>query len=286
MPRALSHAGETDFTAAYDAVLAQWPRPTAASEVPTPHGTTHVLHHGPEDGPPVLLLPGGGSTAASWGATAASLGATHRLHAVDLAGGPGRSRSDGLSIRTAADLRTWLDAVLDGLGLASAAFLGHSYGAWIALRYALAAPDRTDRLVLLDPTGCFAGFRPAYLLHALPVLLRPSAARAEAFLTWETGGAEHDRALRRLDALAAEQPRQRPVTGPRPTSAELAALRPPALLFFAGQSRVHDARRVADRARATVPGVMTETLPAASHHTLPEGLPPAVLTRIAAFLKG
>ncbi|MFF8376404.1 alpha/beta fold hydrolase [Streptomyces sp. NPDC015661] len=285
MPRALSHARETDFTTAYDAVLARWPRPTTASELDTPHGTTHVLHHGPEDGPPVLLLPSGGSTAASWGATAAALGATHRVHAVDLVGGPGRSRADGRPIRTAADLGAWLDAVLDGLGLTSASFCGHSYGGWIALRYALAAPDRTDRLVLLDPTGCFAGFRPTYLLRALPLLLRPSAARAAAFLAWETGGAEHDPAVRRLDALAAEQPRRRPVTGPRPTPAELAALRPPALLLAAGRSRVHDAALITARARATVPGIVTETLPAATHHTLPVDLPPAALTGLADFLR-
>ncbi|MFD8209111.1 alpha/beta fold hydrolase [Streptomyces sp. NPDC059695] len=286
MPRAQSHPRETDFDAAYDAVLARWPRPTTASELRTPHGTTHLLHHGPADGPPVLLLPGGGSTAASWGATAAALGTTHRIHAVDLVGGPGRSRPDGSPIRTAADLRTWLDAVLDGLGLASAAFLGHSYGGWIALRYALAAPDRADRLVLLDPTGCFAGFRPAYLLRALPVLLRPSAARAEALLAWETGGAEHDPAARRLDCLAAERPRRRPVTGPRPTPAELGALRPPVLLLLAGGSRVHDVRRVAARARTAVPGIVRETHPAATHHTLLESPPPAALSGIAAFLTG
>ncbi|MEU5916827.1 alpha/beta fold hydrolase [Streptomyces sp. NPDC047141] len=286
MPRA--HETEltelTGFTAAYDAVLARWPRPTTASELRTPHGTTHVLRHGPEDAPPVLLLPGGGSTAASWGAVAAALGATHRVHAVDLVGGPGRSRSDGRPIRTAADLVTWLDAVLDGLGLTSAAFLGHSYGGWIALRYALTAPDRTDRLVLLDPTGCFAGFKPAYLLRALPLLLRPSAARAASLLAWETGGADHDPAVRRLDVLAADRPTRRPVTGPRPTPAELAALRPPALLLLAGGSRAHDPDRVAARARATVPGIVTETHPAATHHTLPADLPPAALSGIAGFL--
>ncbi|MFH8836060.1 alpha/beta fold hydrolase [Streptomyces sp. NPDC017868] len=284
MPHARTTAGT--YAAAYEELLATWPAPTTTSELRTPHGTTHVLHHGPPDGPPVLLLPSGGSTACSWRATAAALGATHRVHAVDLVGGPGRSRADGSPIRTAADLTAWLDALLDGLGLASASLCGHSYGGWIALRYALAAPGRTDRLVLLDPTGCFAGFGPGYLLHALPVLLRPTAARMEALLTWETGGAAHDPAVRRLDTLAAELPRHRPVTGPRPTRAELAALRPPTLMLAAGRSRVHDAARITATARATVPGIATETLPEATHHTLPTDLPPEGLSAITRFLTG
>lgn len=206
-----------------------------ARDLAAPHddlGTPHPLrHHAPpaprRRGRPAAPPPAGRRVdRRSWRTTAATLGATHRVHAVDLVGGPGRSRTDGRPIRTAVDLTAWLDAVLDGLGLPSAAFCGHSYGGWIALRYALAAPDRTDRLVLLDPTGCFAGFRPGYLLRALPTLLRPTAARTAAFLAWETGGADHDPRVRRLDTLAAGLPRLRPVTGPRPTAAALAALRP------------------------------------------------------------
>ncbi|MFD3663458.1 alpha/beta fold hydrolase [Streptomyces sp. NPDC058659] len=285
MSRAHDPRSTAAFDRAHDALLATWPRPTTAERIPTPHGTTHVLRHGAEDGPPVLLLPGGGATAASWRTTAAALGATHRVHAVDLVGGPGRSRPGRRPIRTAADLTSWLDALLDGLGLASAAFCGHSYGAWITLTYALAAPDRTDRLALLDPTGCFAGFRPDYLLRALPTLLRPTPARTEAFLAWETGGAEHDPAVRRLDALAAGLPRHRPVTGPRPKPAALAALRPPTLLLVAERSRAHDPARVAARARATVPGIETHVLPGATHHTLPSALAAADLKRIDEFLK-
>ncbi|WP_328945021.1 alpha/beta fold hydrolase [Streptomyces sp. NBC_00250] len=271
------------FEAAYDALLATWPHPTTVSELPTPYGTTHLLSHGVEDGPPVLLLPGGGATACSWRTTAAALGRTHRVHAVDLVGGPGRSRADGRPIRTVTDLTVWLDAVLDGLGVTSAAFCGHSYGGWIALRYALAAPDRTDRLVLLDPTGCFAGFRPGYLLRALPMLLRPTRARTAAFLTWETAGAEHDREVRRLDALAADLPRHRPVTGPRPTPTRLAALGPRALLLLPEGGRAQDVHRVA--ASATALGLRTEFLTGATHHTLPATLPTKALTDILSFLK-
>ena len=48
---------------------------------------------------------------------------------------------------------TWLDGVLDVLGLGTVALLGHSGGGMWALWYALARPDRVERLVLIGPPG-------------------------------------------------------------------------------------------------------------------------------------
>ncbi|MFB7375536.1 alpha/beta fold hydrolase [Streptomyces sp. NPDC056222] len=162
--------------------------------------------------------------------------------------------------------------------------VGHSYGAWIALRYALNAPARVDRLVLLDPTNCFTGFSPRYLLRALPMLLRPTPARNAAFLRWETGGAELDPRWWHLAALAADFPAARPVAGPRPRPARLRTLKPPTLLLLAERSRAHDIAEVAARARAALRDVETATLPKATHHTLPVGSPPETYDRVAGFL--
>ncbi|MEU9704876.1 alpha/beta fold hydrolase [Streptomyces sp. NPDC047981] len=275
------------FLTAYDAVLALWPPGTSTTDVATPYGTTRLLTHGAEDALPVLLLPGGGATATGWYAMAAALGLTHRVHAVDLVGEPGRSTpAAGRPIRTVDDLTAWLHALLDGLRLDSAALVGHSYGAWIALHHALRAPERVDGLVLLDPTNCFTGFRPRYLLRALPTLLRPTPARTAAFLRWETGGAELDPRWLGLLARAAEFPGVRPVTGPRPTRADLAGLKPPTLLLLAEHSRAHDSARVAVRAGNTVPHLETATLAGATHHTLPAGAPPETYELVTRFLEG
>ncbi|MFF5972447.1 alpha/beta fold hydrolase [Streptomyces sp. NPDC012769] len=276
------------FDRAYDAVLARWPAGTTTTLVPTPYGGTHLISHGPADAPPVLLLPGGGATATGWYGTAAALGATHRVHAVDLVGEPGRSVPDpSRPIRTVQDLSGWLDALLDALGTAGGAadgpvgLVGHSYGAWIALHHALAAPDRVARLVLLDPTNCFTGYAPRFLLRALPVLLRPTPAGNTALLDWETRGAPLDPDWRRLQALTATVPTVRPVSGPRPAPERLAALKPPTLVLLAGRSRVHDPRAVERRARTAVPGVVTEALADATHFTLPVAAPPGTHARIA-----
>jgi pimeloyl-ACP methyl ester carboxylesterase len=69
----------------------------------------------------------------------------------------------------------WLDAVLDRLGIETTDVCGHSYGGWIGLGYALHAPARVNRLVLLDPTQCFAGFRPP--ISFMPCHYSPGPAR-------------------------------------------------------------------------------------------------------------
>ncbi|WP_449350732.1 alpha/beta fold hydrolase [Streptomyces shaanxiensis] len=274
------------FDAAYGKVMARWPADREALRVPTPFGTTHVNACGPADAPPLVLLPGGGgATSASWYAQAAHLARTHRVLAVDLIGAPGRSTpAADRHPRTAADLSAWLDALLDELGVGEADFGGHSYGGWIALHHALRAPDRMRRLFLLDPTQCFAGFKAAYLRHALPMLLRPTPTRVRAFLRWETGGAALDPDWLRLQEAAAGFPAIRPVTGPRPAPEALRALKTPVLLLVAANSRTHDTSDVTARAAGLLPRVEADVVPGVSHHALPQSAPPELARRLTEFL--
>ncbi|MEV6049524.1 alpha/beta fold hydrolase [Streptomyces sp. NPDC052107] len=274
------------FRVAYDKVLAKWPAEREALTVATPFGDTRVNTCGPRDAPPLLLLPGGGgATSVSWYAQVAQLARVRRVHAVDVIGAPGLSAPAGdRHPRTVADLTLWLDAVLDGLGAASADLGGHSYGGWIALHHALRAPARTRRLFLLDPTQCFAGYKAAYLLRALPMLLRPTPRRVRAFLEWETGGAPLDPDWLALQEAAAGFPAAKPVTGPRPAPDALRALDARVLLLVAANSRTHDARAVASRATALLPHVETAVLPDVSHHGLPQSAPGDPARRLTDFL--
>lgn len=276
------------FGAAYDKVLAKWPADREALTVATPFGDTRVNACGPRKAPPLLLLPGGGgATSVSWYAQAAELGRIRRVYAVDVAGAPGRSsRAGDRHPRTVADLTAWLDALLDGLGAGSADLGGHSYGGWIALHYALRAPARVRRLFLLDPTQCFAGFKAAYLLHALPMLLRPSPRRVRAFLEWESGGAAVDPDWLALHEAAAGFPAVKPVTGPRPAPDALRALDTRVLLLVAANSRTHDPREVVARAQALLPHVTTAVLDDVAHHALLQAAPEALARHLTGFLSG
>ncbi|WP_406511591.1 alpha/beta fold hydrolase [Streptomyces sp. NBC_00161] len=282
MPRGATVSTSRQFFAAYDALLARWPAGTAEIDVPTPYGTTRVHAYGPAEAAPLLLLHGGGSTGAVWFANAAALGAHHRVLAVDILGDAGRSVRAGRPLRTTADLMAWLDALLDGLGARRVSLLGHSYGAWIALTYALHAAQRVDRLVLLDPTQCFAGYRPGFLLRSLPVLVRPTEARVLGYLDRETAGTDTDPDWKRLFALAASDFADRKlIVGRRPDPRALAA---PLLVLLAGRSGAHDPEKVAARARAAVPHARIETLPHLSHYALPTAAPAQTNRLISEFL--
>ncbi|GAA4566146.1 alpha/beta fold hydrolase [Planotetraspora kaengkrachanensis] len=276
--------GAAEYLAAYDAVLAQWPVPVESARLRSPYGTTHVNVCGPREGPPLVLLHGGGATSTVWFGQVELLSRTRRVYAVDTIGEAGRSVADGRPVTTQADLMDWLDGLFNGLDLDAADLCGHSYGGWLALGYALHAPKRVRRLTLLDPTDCFAGLRLSYRLRSVPLFVRPDADRMRAFIHWETGGAAVDPAWLRLMCLGAEFPRSKVVMPRRPASERLRASDVPALVLLAGRSRAHDVREVAAGARRLLPHVVTEVLPGVSHHGVPSEDPGPLGRALEEFL--
>jgi proline iminopeptidase len=100
-----------------------------------------------------------------------------------------------------------LDAVVTAAG-APVAVLGHSWGAQLALRYALAHPDRVTRLVYLAGTGLSpTSWKPAYRAAALRRLgpdaarLRTLGDRDAAVLQWTADVADPDRAPAIAEAM-------------------------------------------------------------------------------------
>lgn len=276
--------GQAEYFAAYDAVLAQWPVTFESVDVPGPSGTTHVRVCGPRDGKPLVLLHGGGATSAVWFANVGELSRTHRVYAVDTIGDAGRSVGDGRPVDGLAGFMDWLDGLFGALGLGSASLCGHSYGGWLALSYALHAPQRVRRLVLLEPTDCFAGPRMSYRLRAVPTFVRPSPERIRAFITWETGGIGVDPAWLKLISLGCEFPSAKIVMPRRPAPDRLRASTVPTLLLLAERSRAHDIHRVSANARELMPHVVSTILPGVSHHATPTERPEQLGRALGAFL--
>lgn len=270
------------FDESYRTVLAKWPVPHESIYVDTPLGATHVNACGPASAPSLVLLHGGGATSTVWFANVAPLAATHRVYAVDQINDAGRS-SPLDKIRSRDDLMTWLDGLLDGLGIDAVALCGHSYGGWLSLNYALERPSRVTHLALLDPTMCFAGMRLTYRLHAVPLFLPgPRAARLRAFLRWETGGADLDPDW--LDLMTADRPGSSIVMPSLPAPQQFRGLEVPTLVLVAENSRSHHPAKVAANARALLPNVIVEMLPGATHHTIPIGSAARINDRLVEFL--
>jgi pimeloyl-ACP methyl ester carboxylesterase len=96
-------------------VLAAWPVPNRQIRLPTSQGETFVVACDAADAPPLVLLHGAQSNAASW-----------------MFGDAGFSAPSRPPLASDAHAR-WLDEVVAGLGISRAAFAGLSLGGWLAL---------------------------------------------------------------------------------------------------------------------------------------------------------
>ncbi len=258
------------FTAGYRAQLARWPLAVTEMDVTGDFGTTRVNVCGPDDGAPLVLMHSFGSTSTVWFANVGALGTSHRVYAVDQMGDAGMTVPSSRPILDVEDYMTWLDGVLAAVGLPSGAFCGHSYGAWLALNYALYAPSKVEKLALLDPTECFAGLNLAYRLHAVPLFLRPSAKRARSLMKWEADGVPLDSQTVNLTCLGGGEFRHSKIVMPHPPKADrLWVMNVPTLLLLANKSRAHDIRKVRANAESALLRLTTVELPATSHHSIP-----------------
>jgi len=130
-------------------------------------GSLAAFRLGRPDAEPVLAIHGITSSSASWVAVARALGDRAGLVAVDLRG-RGDSRELPAPYGLAAHARDML-AVLDACAVERGVVVGHSLGAYIAVRLAAEHHDRVRALVLVDgglPIPGTEGADPQALLDA------------------------------------------------------------------------------------------------------------------------
>jgi pimeloyl-ACP methyl ester carboxylesterase len=111
------------------------------------------LRTGSDDAPPVVLLHGGGldEAALSWRDVLAPLGESFRVYAPDF---PGYGGSDDPTEPPDVDSYAGVvERFLDALALDEVSLVGLSLGGGVALDVAFRAPERLDRLVLVDSYG-------------------------------------------------------------------------------------------------------------------------------------
>jgi pimeloyl-ACP methyl ester carboxylesterase len=149
---------KAQFIEIYDEKMEEWPVPYEDIFLDTEYGTVHVIVSGPEDAPPLLLLHASGVAGWSWKYNVTDLSERYRTYAVDLIGDAGKSEFRGLDhiMETGQDQARLYTEITDKLGVEKAYVAGASEGGFIGSNYALHAPERVEKLVLLGPMG-YAG---------------------------------------------------------------------------------------------------------------------------------
>ena len=114
------------------------------------HGL-ETFYHMEGQGTPVVLLHGWGASSQSLTSVAACLAPAFRVMSVDLPGfGWSQAPQTAWGV---ADYAAHVRCLLDEVGVATAAFLGHSFGGRIAIHLASHHPERVARLILVASAG-------------------------------------------------------------------------------------------------------------------------------------
>ncbi len=260
-------AGEAAFLAAYDAAMAPWPVPYDSIDVRSRFGTTHVVICGPADAPPLVLLHGYMATSTMWWPNVGEWSREHRVYAIDVMGQAGRSRPD-TPICSTADYVSWLTATLDALHLTRTSLVGMSFGGWLALNYAVAAPERIEKLILLSPGGLLPMVR-QFMWRALLMVFVPSRLTVNSFFHWLGFTGVTNRRMLDLMLMGLKHFRMPPETMRVEASVvsdqALRSLPVPTLLLFGEGEVICDPVRALARARRLIPDFRGELIPACRH---------------------
>jgi pimeloyl-ACP methyl ester carboxylesterase len=263
------------YRAVYDADAKRWPIPSEERRVRTQDGETYVRISGPEEAPPLVLLPGGRTNSMCWVELIEALSRGFRTYAIDAIYDDGRSVSAKPMSKTE-DATAWLDNLFDELGLgAGINLMGLSFGGWMTAEYLLHAPDRVAKAVWLAPAGVVAPLSGEFISRSLVCIIP-----ADWSFRWFTGWVMPDLAAVNaetgfFDAAISEMAlseacfkfRPWPNGGPRAiTDEELAGIAAPVLYLVGEHERVcKDVGAAIERVRSVAPQIEVEVLPGVGH---------------------
>jgi pimeloyl-ACP methyl ester carboxylesterase len=210
------------------------------------------------------------ATSVMWAPNIADFSRDYRVFAIDIMGQPSRS-VPGEPIRRAADYVAWLTATLDGLSLGRVSLLGMSFGGWMALRFAAAAPERVHHLALLSPGG-FLPMAKQFTLRGMLMVFAPTRLTVNSFMRW-AGITRADAApWLELMYLGVKHFRMPPESVRADRDAanlvsdeELRSLHVPVLLLFGEDEVIYDPVKALDRARRLIPHVESELIAGCRH---------------------
>jgi len=256
--------GEAAYLAAYAAAMRFWPVRYEERDIPTSFGNTHVIVSGPSGAPAIVLLHGYMATSAMWAPNIADFSRDYRVYAIDVMGQPSKSIPDR-PIGSGADYVAWLTETLNALGLDRVALVGMSYGGWLALGYAAAAPERVEKLVLLSAGGLLPMAK-QFTLRGMLMVFWTTRVTVKSFMRWLGIDDKPIVELMYLGLKHFRMPTQTVRVLPTVHSdEELRSLRMPTLVLFGDREVICDPGAALARARRLIPDCQGELVAGARH---------------------
>jgi pimeloyl-ACP methyl ester carboxylesterase len=177
----------------YDEKLSQWPTPYKSRYIDTKYGKVHVIVSGPEDGYPVMLINASGVAGWSWIFNVGALNKKFRTYAIDNIGEAGKNdlKQPNYIPGNGPEIAAYYADIGNQLGFKKSHVIGASVGGFISSNYAIYAPERVDKLVLLGSMGY--GFTIKTIATMIIAQGYPIKPIQDATFTWAFGNTLHVR---------------------------------------------------------------------------------------------
>jgi len=268
-----SLAGRQAIMELYDSIIARWPVKYDTFIAPTRYGETFIIASGKITYPPLVLLHGSASNAASWIDDIPEYCRYFQVYAVDLPGEPGKSTTNRFSLDSPAP-EEWMEDWMNYLKIERTALLGISLGGWVALKFSVCRPERVNNLILLAPGGIVPGKR-SFLLRALwGYFLRLINTEISSRFNYGDQPLPLDERLFRDTVADNFKPRFESL--PIFTESEIHNLNMPIMLIAGAKDALFPSYKTAERLKTLVPQADIRILPEAGHilqHLTPLTIP-------------
>ena len=261
-----SPEGETQYYAAYDAVLKEWPVPYEELYVPTRIGETHVILCGSKDNPPLVLLHPAGGGAVIWIRNIQSLSQHYRSYAIDTISEPNKSiLTQPISFRRQRQqFADWAVDLFDGLQIESVHMVGNSFGGFLTLNTVLSMPERVKKAVLISPADTFTTMWAWYWHFPMANMMGAKDTMLKAF-EWIWQDFPKNDCIGQLREITAVVGRPRHWFPSVFSDKELRSIRTPLLLLIGDHEVIYRPEDVIRRATRLVPNLKAEVVPHANH---------------------
>lgn len=229
-------------------------------------GRTHVIVSGPIEKPPIVLIHAFYATAASWYQNLKELSVKFRVYTVDIIGDPNKSEPIKI-IRNINDFIGWFNDLMKELKLESADFIGNSVGAFHVANFALHAPEKVKRMILIGPAATFRQIMPFYL-NTFPGGMTGWSFLVRHAVNWIENGVPFETGFHKLFYLTLKYGKSANQVFPRVFSdEELSQIKTPILLIYGDKEVIYNVNKSIARAKKYVRNLKVDIIPNANHIT-------------------
>ena len=270
-----SEKAQQQYLEFYDKRAEIWPVPSHTKLIDTSYGQTFVRISGPDNAPPLVLLPGlNYNSLSSWYYNIEAISTNYKTYAIDNIYDNGRSIYSR-PITSSDDYVKWLDELFNDLGFDKKIDLvGLSFGGWLTAQYTLSFPGRINKAILLAPSGTILPLPSKFLLRMMLVVI-PLQYFTKSFMFWmlkdwvtksDTARESYENMLQEFFlAKKCFKPRRLYVFPTVLKDEQLQNIKVPMLFLVGENEKMYSVQKALERFNKIAPQIKAEIIPHCGH---------------------